>query len=109
MEPVADAEWYDALPMLSPNWQRHWRELHSLDESIVVKRRGNGFSLCGRAACVRDGHDAFYALPTSLWDLALKAVEKSQHREPIAFATKTRIRRCLEEMAKEREPLAAMD
>jgi hypothetical protein len=105
----ADAGWYDSLPMVSPYWQRQWHELHSLDESIVVKRRGNGFSLCGRAACVRDSQGAFYALPNSLWDLALKAVKNSQNQEPIDFAKKTRIRRCLEEMAKEHNPLATMD
>ena len=107
MEP--DAEWFDGLPMASPCWRRHWREVHSFDESIVVKPRGKATSLRGRAACVRDNHGVFYALPTNLWDLAFEAAENCQHREPIAFATKTRLRQCLEAMSSERNPMAAMD
>jgi hypothetical protein len=104
MEP--NAEWFDGLPMASPSWRRHWREVHSLDESIVVKPRGKATSLRGRAACIRDSQDVFYALPTSLWDLAFEAAENCQDREPIAFAAKTRIRQCLETMASARTPTA---
>lgn len=104
-----DAGWYDALPMVSSNLQRHWHELHSLDESIVVKPRGKAASLRGRAACVRDSHGVFYALPSGLWDLAFEAVENCQNREPIAFETKTRSRQCLETMARGRQAMEAMD
>jgi hypothetical protein len=44
-----------------------------------------------------------------LWDLALKAAENCQNKEPIAFATKTRIRRCLEKLAADGNPMAMMD
>jgi hypothetical protein len=97
-EPLDTPEWYNGLPLVDMERECEWKQIRILGglKAADVARRGTGRARDGKPACVMDDSYKFFALPTCMWPLALRAIKVPYSTEGLPATIETTLENMLQ-------------